>query len=68
MQINLTQRPTRRELVIGCLCHRLWESSPEVIGEILQQLPDELIQELAKITIQVLDGEGSNETYNSQAD
>ncbi|MBD1908345.1 MULTISPECIES: hypothetical protein [Cyanophyceae] len=68
MQINLIQRPTRRELVIGCLCHRLWEASPELIGEILQQLPDELIQELAKITIQVLDAEGSNETQNSQVD
>ena len=65
MQINLTQRSTRRELVIACLCHRLWESSPEVIGEILRQLPDELIQELAKITIQVLDAEDSNETSNS---
>jgi len=68
MQTNLTQRLTRRELVIACLSHRLWEASPEVIGEILRQLPDELIQELAKITIQVLDAEGSNETYNSQAD
>jgi len=68
MQINLTQRPTRRELVIGCLCHRLWEASPELIGEILSQLPDELIQELAKITVQILDAEDSNETYNSQTD
>ena len=68
MQINLTQRPTRRELVIGCLCHRLWESSPELIGAILSQLPDEFIQELAKKTIQVLDEEDSNETYNSQTD
>ena len=68
MQTNLTQRATRRELIIESLSNRLWESSPEVIGEILQQLPDELIQELAKITIQVLDAEGSNETYNSQAD
>jgi len=65
MQTKLTQRQTRRELVIGCLCHRLWEASPELIGEILRQLPDELIQELAKTTIQVLDAEGSNETYNS---
>ncbi len=68
MQINLTQRLTRRELIIESLSNRLWESSPEVIGEILSQLPDELIQELAKITIQVLDAEGSNETQNSQAD
>ena len=68
MPTNLTQRLTRRELVIACLCHRLWESSPEVIGEILSQLPDELIQELAQTTIQVLDAEGSNETQNSQAD
>ncbi len=65
MQTNLIQRPTRRELVIACLCHRLWSASPEVIGEILRQLPDELIQELAKITIQVLDAEDSNETSNS---
>ncbi len=65
MQTNLTQRPTRRELVIGCLCHRLWEASPELISEILSQLPDELIQELAKTTIQVLDAEDSNETCNS---
>jgi hypothetical protein len=63
-----TQRLTRRELIIESLSNRLWESSPEVIGEILSQLPDELIQELAKITIQVLDAEGSNETQNSQAD
>ena len=63
-----TQRLTRRELIIECLSNRLWESSPEVISQILQQLPDELIQELAKTTIQVLDAEGSNETQNSQAD
>jgi len=68
MQTNLIQRLTRRELIIESLSSRLWESSPEVIGEILSQLPDELIQELAQTTIQVLDAEGSNETQNSQAD
>ncbi len=68
MQINLIQRPTQRELIIESLSNRLWESSPELIGEILQQLPDELIEKIAKITIQVLDAEGSNETQNSQAD
>ena len=65
MQTNLIQRLTRRELIIESLSNRLWESSPEVIGEILRQLPDELIQELAKTTIQVLDAEDSNETSNS---
>ena len=64
MQINLIQRLTRRELIIESLSNRLWESSPEVIGEILRQLPDELIQKLAQTTIQVLDAEDSNETYN----
>jgi hypothetical protein len=68
MQINLIQRPTQRELIIESLSNRLWESSPELIGEILQQLPDELIEKIAKITIQVLDAEGSNETQNSQSD
>ncbi len=68
MQTNLTQRLTRQELIIESLSNRLWESSPEVITEILQQLPDELVEKIARITIQVLDAEGSNETQNSQAD
>ena len=68
MQTNLIQRPTRRELIIESLSNRLWESSPEAITEILQQLPDELVEKIAKTTIQVLDAEGSNETQNSQAD
>jgi len=45
------QPQQKKELIIQCLSNRLWEASPEVIGEILRQLPDELIQELAKTTI-----------------
>ena len=65
MQINLIQPLTRRELIIESLFNRLWESSPEAITEILQQLPDELVEKIAKTTIQVLDAEDSNETSNS---
>ncbi len=60
-----TQRPTRRELIIESLSNRLWESSPEAISQILQQLPDELVEKIARITIQVLNVKSSNETQNS---
>ncbi len=49
------QRPTRRELIVQSLSHRLWETTPEKLTQILLQLPEQLIEELAATTIQVLE-------------
>ena len=68
IETKATQRPTRRELIIECLSNRLWESSPEAITQILQQLPDEVLNAIAAKSVQLLEMGGTDETQNSQAD
>jgi len=63
-----TQRLARRELIIESLSNRLWESSPEAITQILQQLPDEVVNAIAAKSVQLLEMGGTDETQNSQAD
>ena len=63
-----TQRLARRELIIESLSNRLWESSPEAITQILQQLPDEVVNAIAAKSVQFLEVGGTDETQNSQAD
>ncbi len=50
-----TQRPTQRELIIDCLSNRLWESSPEVIAQILRQLPDDVVSAVALAAVKTLE-------------
>lgn len=50
-----TQRPNQRELVIDCLSNRLWETSPEIIAQILRQLPDDALNNLARATMQTIE-------------
>jgi len=49
------QRPPQRELVIDCLSNRLWETSPEIIAQILRQLPDDALNNLARATVQTIE-------------
>jgi hypothetical protein len=60
-----TQRPIRRELIIESLSNRLWEASPEAITQILQQLPDEVVNAIAAKSVQFLEMGGTDETQNS---
>jgi hypothetical protein len=57
-----TQRPTRQSPIINSLAHRLWETSPEAIAQILSELPDALVEELAATTVQVLQVGDTDET------
>ena len=53
-----TQRPTRQSPIINSLAHRLWETSPEAIAQILSELPDPVLEVIAAKTVQVLETEG----------
>ncbi|MBD2006485.1 hypothetical protein NDI37_21980 [Funiculus sociatus GB2-A5] len=50
-----TQRPPQRELIIDCLSNRLWETSPEIIAQVLRQLPDDALNNLARATVQTIE-------------
>jgi len=63
-----TQRQTRKWLIVQCLSNRLWEASPEVIAQILGELPDGVVNAIAAKSVQLLEMGGTDETQNSQAD
>lgn len=58
------QRPTRQSLIINSLAHRLWETSPEAIAQILSELPAPVVEVIAAKTIQVLEMGGDDEAKN----